>query len=225
MPATEAPEGYPLALPPEQILLDEPGHRWDLEEAVRKATSVLFEDPIRSCRRQSRFWARGRSGSTYASSSSRTTSPVTPRAGARPHSTGTCRSPPASGGSGSTRPRSRARACSPLPGRLRAGKGICRETVTRLQGDLGGATGTSARKLASQLEAEETLGEELRAFRIEANRIAALGWEPDLDDGIILCAAPLSDLFPAWSDAAKERVNLRKGAYPWASVSEFAERL
>ncbi|HVL64212.1 MAG TPA: hypothetical protein VM573_03470, partial [Actinomycetota bacterium] len=59
----------------------------------------------------------------------------------------------------------------------------------------------------------------------EADRIAGLGWEPDLDDGIILCAAPLADLFPAWPDAAKERENLRAGKYPWASVAAFADKL
>jgi hypothetical protein len=99
------------------------------------------------------------------------------------------------------------------------------DAVTRLQGERTGASGTAARKLATQLDAEEKLAEELRAFRAEADRVAALGWEPDLDDGIILCAAPLADLFPAWPDAAKERANVRKGAYPWASVSSFAEVL
>jgi hypothetical protein len=102
---------------------------------------------------------------------------------------------------------------------------ISKDAVTRLQAELGGASGTAARKLATQLDAEEKLAEELRVFRAEADRVAALGWEPDLDDGIILCAAPLADLFPAWPDAAKERTNLRKGAYPWASVSAFAEDL
>jgi hypothetical protein len=41
---------------------------------------------------------------------------------------------------------------------------------------------------------ERKLAEELRRFRLEAERIAALGWEPDLDDGLVLCAAPLVDV-------------------------------
>ena len=59
----------------------------------------------------------------------------------------------------------------------------------------------------------------------EADRIANLGWEPDLDDGAVLNAAPLADLFPAWKDAAKYRKELRKGKYEWATVAQFADQL
>jgi hypothetical protein len=51
------------------------------------------------------------------------------------------------------------------------------------------------------------------------------GCSPDLDDGIVLCAAPLAGLFPAWPDAAGERAKLRKGAYPWATVARWREAL
>jgi hypothetical protein len=54
---------------------------------------------------------------------------------------------------------------------------------------------------------------------------AVLGWEPDLDDGVILCAAPLADLFPAWPDARTARAELRRGMYRWAAVASWADRL
>ena len=57
-------------------------------------------------------------------------------------------------------------------------------------------------EVAKELDAEQRLAVELVAFRAEAERIANLGWEPDLDDGMVLNAAPLADLFPAWKDAA-----------------------
>ena len=79
--------------------------------------------------------------------------------------------------------------------------------------------------MAEELDAEEKLAEELRRFRLEAERIAGLGWEPDLDDGIILCAAPLAELFPAWPDAKTARAELRKGKYAWATVAAWADRL
>jgi hypothetical protein len=88
-----------------------------------------------------------------------------------------------------------------------------------------GGTGRSARTVSDELDAEERLGEELRRFRLEAERIAGLGWEPNLDDGIILCAAPLTDLFPAWPDAKAARAELRKGMYSWATVAAWADRL
>jgi hypothetical protein len=79
--------------------------------------------------------------------------------------------------------------------------------------------------LSEELDAEEKLSEELHLFRIEAERIAGLGWEPDLDDGIILCAAPLAGLFPAWPATKVARAELRKGMYPWAAVAGWADRL
>ena len=86
-------------------------------------------------------------------------------------------------------------------------------------------SGRPVREVASALDAEERLVEELRRFRDEADRVAGLGWEPDLDDGIILCAAPLADLFPAWKDAAKARKEVKAGKYPWATVSKWADQL
>ena len=83
----------------------------------------------------------------------------------------------------------------------------------------------AAREVTEALAAEEALAEELGRFRAEAERIAGLGWEPDLDDGIILCAAPLATLFPAWPDAGKEREQIRKGEYPWATVSRWKDAL
>ena len=59
----------------------------------------------------------------------------------------------------------------------------------------------------------------------EELNVAELGWDPALDDGIILCAAPLAGLMPAWSDPAKERANLKNGAYPWATVSGWKDAL
>ena len=88
-----------------------------------------------------------------------------------------------------------------------------------------GGAGRSDRAVANALAAEESLAEELRRFRDEAERIAGLGWEPDLDDGIILCAAPLADLFPAWRDAAAARRDLKAGKYDWATVARWADQL
>ena len=88
-----------------------------------------------------------------------------------------------------------------------------------------GGGGRPPRQLAAALDAEQRLAEELRTFRNEAERIARLGWAPDLDDGIVLCAAPLADLFPAWKEARKERANIKAGKYPWASVTTWADEL
>jgi hypothetical protein len=84
--------------------------------------------------------------------------------------------------------------------------------VGRLQRErAAGGVGRSAREVVHALEIEEQLAGELRRFRQEADRIAGLGWEPDLDDGIILCAAPLAGIFPAWRDATVARDEIREG--------------
>ena len=85
--------------------------------------------------------------------------------------------------------------------------------------------GRTASEVAEELDAEQTLAVELATFRVEAERIANLGWEPDLDDGMVLNAAPLADLFPAWKDAAKYRDELRAGKYEWATAAQYAEKL
>lgn len=103
---------------------------------------------------------------------------------------------------------------------------LAADAIARLQREQHeGGTGRSARNVADELDAEERLGEELRRFRLEAERIAGLGWEPSLDDGIILCAAPLADLFPAWPGAKAARAELREGMYSWATVAAWADRL
>ncbi len=94
----------------------------------------------------------------------------------------------------------------------------------RREREVGGA-GRSGRDVANVMEAEEKLAEELRRFRDEADRISGLGWEPDLDDGIVLCAAPLANLLPAWKEADTARKEIKAGKYPWATVSKWAGQL
>lgn len=93
----------------------------------------------------------------------------------------------------------------------------------RAVGD-GGSRGAKA--LDKALDDERKLAEEVRRFRQEADRIAGLGWEPNLDDGIVLCAAPLADLFPQWRrELAGFREELRAGKYEWSTVSKWADQL
>ena len=90
--------------------------------------------------------------------------------------------------------------------------------------DAGGA-GRRVAAVSKELDAEQKLAVELVTFRDEAERIANLGWEPDLDDGAVLNAAPLASLFPAWKDAAKYRKELKQGKYTWSTISKYADQL
>ena len=226
LPVREAPPDYPLESPPERLLLDEAGHRWDIEARMIVASRLLFRDADavvtellrivgqRSVRSHLRRGFFKEHLSRY--SKSRRRAPIywplyVP-----------------SGNWGVW-------VYAPMLSRETL-FAIARVATDRLSGaeaeirrlqrerDAGGV-GRSPREVADALESEERLAEELRGFRDEAERIAGFGWDPDLDDGIILCAAPLADLFPAWKDAATARNEIKAGKYPWATVSRWADQL
>jgi len=103
---------------------------------------------------------------------------------------------------------------------------LAEQQITHLQREAeSGGGGRKSSEVAKELEAEQKLAVELATFSAEAERIANLGWEPDLDDGMVLNAAPLSELFPAWKEAAKYRDELRAGKYEWATVAQYADQL
>jgi hypothetical protein len=98
--------------------------------------------------------------------------------------------------------------------------------ILRLERErLSGGAGRGLKALDGALDSERKLGEELRRFREEAERIANLGWEPDLNDGIALCAAPLAELFPMWKEPALCRKEIRAGKYNWSTVSKWADQI
>ena len=225
-PRVDAPAGYPLELPLNGLLIDEAGHRWDIERALLRTAQALLNDPDDKVaemlsilgRRAVRDHLRRQFFKDHLSrySKSRRKAPIywpltVPSRGwgvwiyaAR-------------------LTRETLYAIASEAGR-RERLGV--EAIARLQREQQeGGAGRPARKIAEELDFEEKLTEELRRFQNEAERIAGLGWEPNLDDGILLCAAPLADLFPAWPDAEKARDELRKGEYEWASVARWAEEL
>jgi len=98
--------------------------------------------------------------------------------------------------------------------------------IARLEHELAAAaSGRRPRDLEKALDDERKLAEELRRFRQEAERIAGLGWKPDLNDGLLLCAAPLADLFPLWGEPKKCREEVRAGKHDWAAVAGWRDQL
>ena len=63
----------------------------------------------------------------------------------------------------------------------------------------------------------------MEIFAERADAVAHSGWEPDLNDGMVLCAVPLDELFVdrGWrKEISKHRMKLEKGEYMWATVQE-----
>jgi SAM-dependent methyltransferase len=225
-PDVSAPAGYPLELPPARLLVDEIGHRWDIEAAVLTAASALVSDPAAIIaellellgRRTIRDYLRKQFFREHLSrySKSRRKAPV-----CWPLTV-----PSKNWGVWLYAPTLSRETLYAVASQAERRQRLAAETVTRLQREQSEASsGRPARRIAEELDAEEKLVEEIRLFRAEAERIAALGWDPDPDDGMLLCAAPLANIFPAWPDAKKARDELRKGDHNWATVSHWASRL
>jgi hypothetical protein len=85
----------------------------------------------------------------------------------------------------------------------------------------------SARERAKAIDEERTLEAELRELRDDVAHLAGLGWQPDIEDGSVLCAAPLAKWFPrnTWRQLSEELSAIKSGAYPWATVHKFREVL
>lgn len=225
-PEVEAPTGYPLDLPSPRLLIDEPGSAWDVEAAVRRAADALLDDsdaivaelPGILGRKTIRDYLRKQFFKDHLSrySKSRRKAPIY----------WPLTVPSKKWGVWVYAPMLTRETLYAVASEARRRERLAGEAVTRLQREQHeGGVGRSARRVSEELDSEEKLAEEVRRFRIEAERVAGLGWEPDLDDGIILCAAPLADLFPAWPAAKTARADLRKGKYEWANVAVWADQL
>jgi len=235
LPAREAPEGYPLELPPERILLDEPGHRWDIVRAIRAAAEVLFEDAdgiLEECER-----ILGRELRTYLRrdffkahlgrySKSRRKAPIYWYLAVPSRRWGLWLYAPAL-----TR-----ETLFAVVREARRKEGQLAQERTRLQQQAAAASGRERQQLIKRLDETESLLAEVQTFLKEAERVTNMGWEPDLDDGLILCAAPLADLMPAWqkpgrpsgknpADPRHARDLIKQGTFPWATISRWKDKL
>jgi len=92
----------------------------------------------------------------------------------------------------------------------------------RLESDLPNASGRDASKLRDTIEQTKQLLEELHEFRNELERVAALPYKPNLNDGVLITAAPLWKLFrmPKWRKELQECwKKLEAGEYDWAHLA------
>jgi hypothetical protein len=80
-----------------------------------------------------------------------------------------------------------------------------------------GSGGREAKQLEKQLDQQESFLSELRDFRDKLQRAADLNLDPDLNDGVVLNAAPLRELIP-WAEAKKYWEELLAGKYEWSSI-------
>ena len=226
LPARSTPPGYDLDIPPGQLLFDQPGHPWDIVERVLTVAALLVGDAER-LRIDVMKHLKGKDLRDHLRkhffkdhlkryTKSRRKAPIYWPLYVPSRAWGVWAYAPTLG----------RETLYAIEAAATARLNAAEIEISRLRRDQqDGRGGRSPRQVATVLDAEQRLAEELRVFRNEAERIARLGWAPDLDDGIVLCAAPLADLFPAWKEARKERANIKAGKYPWASVTKWADEL
>jgi hypothetical protein len=89
----------------------------------------------------------------------------------------------------------------------------------RSQREVVGTAGREAKLVEKQFDKQETFVSELFDFRDKLERAAELHLEPDLDDGVVLNIAPLWELVP-WSEAKKYWNELLEGKYEWSSIGK-----
>jgi hypothetical protein len=80
------------------------------------------------------------------------------------------------------------------------------------------------RDTQTRIEALEVLSQEMAEFERCASDIAQCGWEPDLDDGVVLNSAPLEAMISddTWRrEILKEKEKLQSGGYPWSTVQRY----
>ena len=72
--------------------------------------------------------------------------------------------------------------------------------------------------LEKAIDRQQDLLTELTVFRDALQRVVDIGYDPDLDDGVILNVAPLHQVVP-WKEAKKFWDELCAGKYPWSTIS------
>jgi hypothetical protein len=95
-------------------------------------------------------------------------------------------------------------------------------SIADMSQSLVSASGGAATRLQRDLESEQELRRELTDMRDELLRIAALPYRPNLDDGVIINAAPFHRLIRhrAWAKATEDIwKKLEKGEYDWAHLA------
>lgn len=94
--------------------------------------------------------------------------------------------------------------------------------TARIEEELKSASGRDAARLTDRLNETRAFLGELRDLRGELLRIAALPYRPDLNDGVVINAAPLHNLFRlrSWAkETEKVWKKLEKGDYDWARMA------
>ncbi len=223
LPTTEAPAGYPLGLPPDGLLLDQEHHPLDLTSAVEAAADVvlrgsgsLVEEAVKVLGRRSLRDYLGRAffkDHLGRYSRSRRQAPVYWQLTV----------PSGAWSAWVYAPSFGREMMYALATHADQRVALASERVRTLSQD----GSLSSRDRVAVLDQERTIAAEVAELGDDVQRLAASRWDPDPNDGFVLCAAPLARWFPrnTWKQLDEQLAAIRDGAYPWATVHRYREVL
>jgi Eco57I restriction-modification methylase len=216
LPLLKPSDSYPLKIPSNRLLCDEPGHPSDVVEAIEDAIEFLeiaSESPEITLYREVkdlRRYLRGRFFADHVKdySTSRRYAPIYWYLAVPSREWGLWVYAPALSRE-----------------MLFAIAGSARDKLQRLREQTrqlhDRRPDTADRATVERFEQVESLAGEVERFAELAEKVAQSGWKPDLNDGLILCAAPLEGLFAedVWRKrVAQYRKEMEMKKYPWATV-------
>lgn len=91
--------------------------------------------------------------------------------------------------------------------------------LEELRQQMANLSGAARKAHEKKLTAQTALVEEIKAFGKALDEAALLDLTPDLNDGVVLTIAPLREITP-WREARKYWDALLEGKYTWSSISQ-----
>jgi hypothetical protein len=213
LPALRPPPRYPLNIPADRLLHDDPGHPADIVAAVECAARVVNQAQplqVQSEIRDLRKYLRDRFFALHLNeySASRRYAPIYWQLAV----------PSKRWSLWLYAPSMTRESLFAIARAARDKLSILKDRVTQARQALASGGDQASREQAESLE---DLIAEIEKFAGIADQVAHSGWEPDLNDGFVLNAAPLEALFVdrTWrTQIAVHREALQEGKYWWASV-------
>ena len=225
LPAAETPEGYPLRIDRDGLLVDDPEHPDDVVRSVREVLDIIWKDRAEAIEREACEILRVRELREYLRK-------------------------PGSGGfwMDHVKRYSKSRRKAPVYWYLRSAKGNYglwlyyhrldkdiifkalvnyvgpklrieegRLNTLRARKAAAGSAGSEAKQIEKEKDCQEEFVSELHDFKDKLRRAAELHLTPDLNDGVVLNIAPLRELVH-WTEAQKYWDQLSEGKYEWSSI-------
>jgi hypothetical protein len=93
-----------------------------------------------------------------------------------------------------------------------------KELRARLQAEKDAIPRRERSKREKEIDDQDSLITELGRFKQALEQVAALDYDPDLNDGVVLNIAPFHELTP-WKEAKKYWAELLKGQYEWSTLA------